>query len=141
VFSVGPGELVMIFLVALVFLGPRRLPEIARQIGRFTYEMRKVADSLRSTLEDEVREEERQKRLAELRDRQAATAKPGPQLAPPEPRLAVASAELPPGAADVVAPPVLAPAPGTVAREPASLPAERDEVVTDPGRAVPLGGG
>lgn len=44
----------MILLVALVVLGPQRLPELARKVGGWTAELRKAARDLRSGLEAEV---------------------------------------------------------------------------------------
>lgn len=51
----GP-EIIIILLVALVVLGPQRLPEIARKIGRWTNELRRAAGEMRAGLEAEVKE-------------------------------------------------------------------------------------
>lgn len=80
--SIGTGEIVVIFLLALVFLGPRRLPELARQIGKIVGELRRTADDLKHTLEDEVREEERQRRLEELRAARQGAQSPKPNPTP-----------------------------------------------------------
>lgn len=49
-------ELLIILLVALVVLGPQRLPEVARKLGAWTAELRRAAREIRSGLEAEVRE-------------------------------------------------------------------------------------
>lgn len=48
------AEFFVIFLVALVVLGPQRLPEMARKVGGWTAELRKAARELREGLESEV---------------------------------------------------------------------------------------
>jgi sec-independent protein translocase protein TatB len=48
------SEIIIILLVALVVLGPKRLPEIARKLGRWSVELRQAARDLRSGLEAEV---------------------------------------------------------------------------------------
>jgi len=50
------GEIIIILLVALVVLGPQRLPEVARKIGRWSAELRQAARELRRGLEKEVAE-------------------------------------------------------------------------------------
>ena len=50
-FNVGPAEVLIILLVALLVLGPKKLPEAARQIGKAMSEFRRVT----SGLQDEVR--------------------------------------------------------------------------------------
>ena len=42
-FNVGPGELVIVLVIALIVLGPKRLPEVGRSIG---HGMREFKDSL-----------------------------------------------------------------------------------------------
>jgi TatA/E family protein of Tat protein translocase len=48
--SVGPTELILVFLIALVVLGPKRLPEVGRQVGRALREFRSASSQLRSEL-------------------------------------------------------------------------------------------
>jgi TatA/E family protein of Tat protein translocase len=58
--SIGMPELIVIFLVALIFFGPRKLPELGRSLGRSLGEFKRATRELRSTLEQEVEVEERQ---------------------------------------------------------------------------------
>lgn len=53
--GLGFGEIIVIVIVALVVLGPRRLPEIARQIGRGMREMRRAAHELQVNLDEATR--------------------------------------------------------------------------------------
>lgn len=48
------SEIIIILLVALVVLGPKRLPEIARKLGKWSVELRQAASDLRRGLESEV---------------------------------------------------------------------------------------
>lgn len=50
------GELIIIVLLALVVLGPQRLPELARKAGQWAAELRKAAREITSGLEAEVSE-------------------------------------------------------------------------------------
>ena len=56
--SLGFPELMMIFAVALIVFGPRKLPDIGRTIGKALGEFRRATNDLKSTLEDEVTREE-----------------------------------------------------------------------------------
>jgi sec-independent protein translocase protein TatA len=55
--SLGPAEIMVVLLVALIVLGPKRLPEAGRQVGRALAEVRRWSNTfrseLRSTLEAE----------------------------------------------------------------------------------------
>jgi sec-independent protein translocase protein TatA len=55
--SIGAPELILIFLVALLVFGPRKLPDLGRALGRSLSEFRRAASELRSTLEREIAEE------------------------------------------------------------------------------------
>jgi Tat protein translocase TatB subunit len=48
------GEIIIILFVALLVLGPKRLPDLARQLGRWTAELRAAAGDIRRGLENEV---------------------------------------------------------------------------------------
>jgi sec-independent protein translocase protein TatB len=50
------GEIVIILVLALIVLGPQRLPELARKIGRWTSELRAAAREITRGLEAEVAE-------------------------------------------------------------------------------------
>lgn len=52
--SIGTAELLVIGIIALIFLGPRRLPEIARKIGKIMAEFRGTANDFKQTWEREV---------------------------------------------------------------------------------------
>lgn len=49
------GEIIFLMLLALLLFGPRRLPEIARQMGRFMSEFRKASNSFQSQIHEEIR--------------------------------------------------------------------------------------
>jgi len=49
-FNIGPQELLLILLVALVVVGPKRLPELSRSIGKGLRELRKAQDEVRKTI-------------------------------------------------------------------------------------------
>ena len=57
----GVPELLLIFAVVLIVLGPRKIPEIGRMLGKAMGEFRKATDDLKSTIEREVRLEELKK--------------------------------------------------------------------------------
>ena len=59
--SIGTPELLVIFVIALVVFGPRRLPELGRSLGRTIAEFKRATSDLQSTLEREIDLEARQK--------------------------------------------------------------------------------
>ncbi len=52
--SLGLPEILLIFVLALLLFGPRKLPEIGRTLGRAMNEFRRAADELKTSLEREV---------------------------------------------------------------------------------------
>jgi sec-independent protein translocase protein TatB len=52
-FNIGAAELAVIFVVALLLLGPEKLPELARGIGKFMREFRRQTDEVRGMVERE----------------------------------------------------------------------------------------
>ena len=53
--SIGVPELIIIFVVALIVFGPRKLPELGKSLGRGLAEFRRASNELKATLEEEVR--------------------------------------------------------------------------------------
>jgi sec-independent protein translocase protein TatA len=51
----GMPELIVIFVIALLVFGPRKLPELGRSLGKSLGEFKRASNELRSTLEEEVR--------------------------------------------------------------------------------------
>jgi TatA/E family protein of Tat protein translocase len=59
--SIGMPELIIIFVIALVIFGPRKLPELGRSLGKSLAEFKRASNELKSTLEEEIRVEEAQR--------------------------------------------------------------------------------
>ena len=55
-FNIGPAEAVVIFLVALLVLGPNKLPEAARQMGRMAAELRRLSSGFQDEMREAMRE-------------------------------------------------------------------------------------
>ena len=58
--SIGMPELIIIFVIALIIFGPRKLPELGRSLGKSLAEFKRASNELKSTLEEEIRLEEQQ---------------------------------------------------------------------------------
>jgi sec-independent protein translocase protein TatB len=71
VFGIGLPELLVIMIVGVVVFGPDRLPEFARQAGRFVRQLRNLAQSAQTQLREELGPEYADLRLADLDPRQA----------------------------------------------------------------------
>ena len=56
--SIGMPELIIIFVIALIIFGPRKLPELGKSLGKSLAEFKKASNELRNTLEEEIRIEE-----------------------------------------------------------------------------------
>jgi len=83
VFNVGGGELLVIFLVILIVLGPEKLPEAARKIGNVMGEIRRMSAGFQNEVRAAIEEA-------------AAPAKPSP--AGPRPSLEPVESSEPPDA-------------------------------------------
>src|SRR5258708_10981939 len=82
--SIGIPDTLFLMLLALVVFGPRRLPEIGRQIGKLMYEFRKVSNDFKFQMEEELRASEEAERQAKL------------QAALPPPASSQATLDVPP---------------------------------------------
>lgn len=62
--SIGFPELVVIFSLALIIFGPRKLPELGKSLGKGIAEFKRASNELKNTWEEEVRVEEMKKSLS-----------------------------------------------------------------------------
>ena len=74
--SVGLPELIIIFTIALIVFGPRKLPELGKSLGKSIAEFKRASNELRNTLDEEIRAEERKNAAAQ----QPPAPAPPPQL-------------------------------------------------------------
>ena len=52
--SIGPAELILIFVIALLVFGPKKLPEIGRSVGKALREFKKTSDEIKGRIEEEI---------------------------------------------------------------------------------------
>jgi sec-independent protein translocase protein TatB len=85
VFGIGMPELVVILVVALVVLGPKRLPELARTLGKAMAEFRRQTS--------DIMDEFNVQAMLDENERRSATPKPHPPEAPTAPASSAAPAK------------------------------------------------
>ncbi len=83
--NLGMPEMIFIFLLALVIFGPKKLPELGRQLGKALAEFKKASNEFKNQLEVEMMNIELEERSKQLPD-------PAPQILPVEKLLDTASA-------------------------------------------------
>lgn len=64
-FGIGFQEMLIILVVVLIFFGPKRLPDLAKSLGRGIAEFKKASDEVRKGIEDAVKEAETEESLAD----------------------------------------------------------------------------
>jgi TatA/E family protein of Tat protein translocase len=103
--SIGMPELVVIFVIALIVFGPKKLPDLGRSLGKSLAEFKRASTELRNTLEEEVRLDEQKSAIAAtappVQPVVPVTVEPAVHALPPaEPVLAAASVS---GVSDTIA--------------------------------------
>jgi sec-independent protein translocase protein TatA len=79
-------ELIVIFIIALIIFGPRKLPELGRSLGKSIAEFKKATSDLQSTLEEEIRlDEQRAAHEAQMKAVQSPTTAAAPPSEVPAP--------------------------------------------------------
>ena len=83
-FGIGTQELIIILVIALLILGPKQLPELAKTIGKGLSELRRAMDGVRDTVNpskvfDRMMEEEEKKETAKKKAARAEAAKEEPK--------------------------------------------------------------
>jgi sec-independent protein translocase protein TatA len=56
--SIGAPELLIIFIIALLIFGPRKLPKLGKSLGKSLAEFKRASNDLKNTLEEEIDLEE-----------------------------------------------------------------------------------
>jgi sec-independent protein translocase protein TatA len=64
--SIGMPELILIFVVALLVFGPKKLPEIGKSLGKGLAEFKRASEDLKKTIEDEI--EQGKKEAASIKE-------------------------------------------------------------------------
>ena len=83
--SVGVPELIIIFTIALIIFGPRKLPELGKSLGKSLAEFKRASNELKNTLDEEIRLEERRSASVVDEERRAAERQAAltPEVVPP----------------------------------------------------------
>ena len=126
-FGLGMGEIVIILVIALVLLGPQKLPDAAKQLGKGLREFRKATEDLKQQFETELYSDQHKPPKPTLVGTQNPSADGESAPAMPPGGVPLSSGEVPPASADnipgleaALAEPPAAPsaAPPLVAAEP-----------------------
>jgi sec-independent protein translocase protein TatB len=110
--SLGMADTLILMVMALVVFGPRKLPQIGRQLGKLMYEFRKASNDFKFQMEEELRlseEADRKKKDEATRVAAAASAPEMPSLPAETDAVSPAAGTPSPYSGEEVYPPVLTP--------------------------------
>lgn len=65
-FGIGMPELIIIMVIALIVIGPQKLPDLAKSLGKGLAEFKKATDDFKSSIDTETRTADEQERLEKL---------------------------------------------------------------------------
>ena len=82
-FGIGPLELFLILVVALIVFGPDKLPEIGRNVGKTIREFRRASDEIRDTVLKEVELEGMRKTAQSVKEEVKSSLSLEPPVKPP----------------------------------------------------------
>lgn len=86
-FGVGMTEILVILVIALVILGPKKLPDIAKALGKGYGEFRRAFEEMKRTIDVDIKTEVEKDNLLKIRDfpEESEEKKPEPPLVPEAP--------------------------------------------------------
>jgi sec-independent protein translocase protein TatA len=64
--SLGMQEIIVIFILALIVFGPRKLPELGKSLGKGLAEFKKASNELKQTWEEEVRLDKEREEMSKI---------------------------------------------------------------------------
>ena len=64
--SLGMQEIIVIFVLALIVFGPRKLPEIGKSLGKALADFKKASNELKQTWEEEIRLEQEKESMSQI---------------------------------------------------------------------------
>ncbi|MBJ6725628.1 twin-arginine translocase TatA/TatE family subunit [Geomesophilobacter sediminis] len=65
-FGIGMPELIIIMVIALIVIGPQKLPELAKSLGKGLAEFKRATDDFKQGIEAETRLQDEKERLAKV---------------------------------------------------------------------------
>lgn len=76
-FGIGFPELILILVLALIILGPRQIPELAKSLGRGIAELRRMSEDLKGSIEEDL--------FPENKEKEKTNSIGGPEINSPDP--------------------------------------------------------
>ena len=64
-FGIGMPELIVIMVIALIVIGPHKLPELARSLGKGLAEFKKASEDFRTSVQEQARADEEKEKIAQ----------------------------------------------------------------------------
>ena len=68
-FDFGSGEIMLIVLAIFLIFGPDKIPEMARNLGKFINEVKRASEDIKTEINREADKKEREKKLKEYKER------------------------------------------------------------------------
>jgi len=83
-FGLGLPELIVIFVIALVVFGPKKLPELGKSLGRAIAEFKKASQEFQDSMQEEMKQVEKEADLEKMKKEVEASVTIQPQIDAPK---------------------------------------------------------